>query len=71
VLIEASPAILAARLAARAREDAAEIEARLKRAAALETAIPDAVRIDNSGALEAAIAAFVAALKRIQAGSAA
>jgi ribose 1,5-bisphosphokinase len=71
VLIDASPAILAARLAARAREDAVEIEARLARAAALETAIPDAVRIDNSGALDAAVAAFVAALKQIQAASAA
>ncbi len=71
VLVEASPAILANRLAARAREDAAEIEARLVRAAALESAIPDAVRIDNSGALDAAVAAFVAALKRIRAGSAA
>ncbi len=71
VLIEASSAVLAARLAARAREDAAEIEARLARAAALETAIPNAVRIDNSGALEASVAAFVAALKQIQAASAA
>jgi len=69
VLIEASPVILAARLAARAREDAAEIEARLIRAAALETAIPGAVRIDNSGALDAAVMDFLAALKRIQAGS--
>lgn len=71
ILIEASPAILAARLAARAREQAAEIEARLARAAALEAAIPQAVRIDNSGALDVAVAAFVAALKQIQVGSAA
>jgi ribose 1,5-bisphosphokinase len=71
VLIEATPAILAARLAARGREDAGEIEARLMRAAALDAAIPGAVRIDNSGALADGVAAFVAALKRIQAGSAA
>jgi ribose 1,5-bisphosphokinase len=71
VLIEASSAVLAARLAARAREDATEIEARLARAAALESAIPNSVRIDNSGALDASVAAFVAALKQIQAASAA
>lgn len=71
VLIEAAPAVLAARLAARGREPAAEIEARLARTAELDPEIPGAIRIDNSGALADAIAAFVAALKQIRARTAA
>jgi len=71
VLIEAAPAVLAARLAARGREPFGEIAARLARTAELDPHIPGAIRIDNSGALADAVAAFVAALKRIQAQSAA
>ncbi len=57
----APPELLARRLGARGREDAAGIEARLARAVAL----PDrasVTRIVNDGALEPAIAAFIAAI---------
>ena len=69
MLIDATHAVLAARLAARGREPAAEIEARLARGAAFEGDIPGAIRIDNSGALADAVAAFVDALKTIRAKS--
>jgi ribose 1,5-bisphosphokinase len=52
VHIDAAPAVLAARLARRGREDARQIEARLARRPAFE--LPDGarvVRIDNSGML--------------------
>jgi len=58
VAISASPETLAARLAARGREDAAEIEERLQRAGALSAGEADLV-IDNDGALDVAIARFV------------
>jgi ribose 1,5-bisphosphokinase len=67
LLIDASPAALAARLAARGREPATEIAARLARGAALDGDIPGAIRIDNSGVLADAVAAFVAALRNIRA----
>lgn len=61
ILIEASPDIRAQRLAKRGRESASEIAARLAR----ET--PDvpagAIRINNSGAIGAGAAAFLAALR--------
>jgi phosphonate metabolism protein PhnN/1,5-bisphosphokinase (PRPP-forming) len=63
VLIEAAPEVRAARLAGRGRENAAEIAARLRREA--PDVPPGASRIDNSGALENGIAAFLNALKAI------
>jgi ribose 1,5-bisphosphokinase len=53
VLVSARPEVLAARLAARGREDAAEIAERLRR----EVALPDSAaihRLDNSGEVAAA-----------------
>lgn len=61
--IVADPEVLAARLAARGREDAAERARRLGRA---DQALPeglDVVEIDNGGALERAVAAFLDALQ--------
>ncbi|MCY0153890.1 hypothetical protein OEG86_18530 [Hoeflea alexandrii] len=51
--------ILAQRLQSRGRESAQEIEARLVRAAALETGFEADVVIDNSGTLERAGLALV------------
>jgi ribose 1,5-bisphosphokinase len=52
VHIDAAPAVLAARLARRGREDARQIEARLARRPAFELpSQADVVRIDNSGML--------------------
>lgn len=67
MLITAAAAVRARRLAARGRESAAEVAARLKREGA---PVPEGVMpvmIDNSGALELGIAAFMAALGRIAA----
>lgn len=65
VLIEASTEVRAARLAGRGRETAAEVSARLLREA---PAVPTGVattRIDNSGSLDAAVAAFISAVVRL------
>jgi phosphonate metabolism protein PhnN/1,5-bisphosphokinase (PRPP-forming) len=64
VAITASPETLAARLAARGREDATDIDSRLRRAAAWSPDRADAV-IDNDGALDAAVARFVAVLRQV------
>ncbi|MEO6014437.1 MAG: phosphonate metabolism protein/1,5-bisphosphokinase (PRPP-forming) PhnN [Devosia sp.] len=61
VLIEASREMRAARLAGRGRETEAEIAARLDRE--VRAPMPEAIRIDNSGALADGTARFVAALK--------
>ena len=65
VIAIAAPApVLAARLAARGREDAADVALRLGRAAA----IPDGVMVEtvwNDGSLEEGVARFVAALRRV------
>lgn len=61
--VTARPEILAARLAARGRESAEEIAARLARA---KIGLPPgikAIEIDNSGPLETAVEALVAALQ--------
>ncbi|MBC7133942.1 Ribose 1,5-bisphosphate phosphokinase PhnN [Pseudoruegeria aquimaris] len=61
--VTARPEVLAARLAARGRESTEDIAARLARA---EIGLPagiEAIEIDNSGALEAAVEALVAALQ--------
>jgi ribose 1,5-bisphosphokinase len=65
VLITAAADVRARRLAGRGREGAAEVEARLQREGA---PVPDGVApvvIDNSGALESGIAAFITALEQI------
>ncbi|MBF9037854.1 MAG: phosphonate metabolism protein/1,5-bisphosphokinase (PRPP-forming) PhnN [Paracoccaceae bacterium] len=59
--ITASPAVLATRLNARGREDAQDIVARLARQVPLPTGL-NVVEIDNSGTLEATIAAAEAGL---------
>jgi len=63
LLIEASPEVRARRLAGRGRESAAEIAERLARE--VPNVPPGAVRIDNSGPLEAGSGRFVAALRAI------
>ena len=64
VLIEATPEVRAARLAGRGRESAAEIEARLRRE--VNAPVPDAIRIDNSGARDDGISRFLAALRALR-----
>ncbi len=58
VLITAAPEILAARLAARGREDAADIRARLSRKD-FECGGDDVFVVDNDGPLQAAVSKFV------------
>jgi phosphonate metabolism protein PhnN/1,5-bisphosphokinase (PRPP-forming) len=60
VAISAAPETLAARLAGRGREDAAEIERRLQRAVPAD---PPDVTIDNDGTLGEAVDRFVATLR--------
>jgi len=55
--------VLANRLAARGRESREEILERLDRSAALDKSLYGALEIDNSGAIEIAGAALVAAIK--------
>ncbi|AXC48683.1 phosphonate metabolism protein/1,5-bisphosphokinase (PRPP-forming) PhnN [Paracoccus suum] len=66
IALEAAPEVLAARLAARGREDAADIRARLARADLSLPELPGVPvhRIDNSGDLGAAVAALLAVLDR-------
>ena len=67
LLVTARPETLATRLAARGRESAADIAARLKRAQfELPQGLP-LIRIDNDGALAAAAAAMRAALQPVKA----
>lgn len=64
--VTARPEVLAARLAARGREDAADIARRLARTPGLPQGLPAGLPvtgIDNSGTLDAAVAAFLAALQ--------
>ncbi|MFN3483794.1 MAG: phosphonate metabolism protein/1,5-bisphosphokinase (PRPP-forming) PhnN [Rhabdaerophilum calidifontis] len=61
--VTAPPALLASRLAARGREDAADIAARLAREAPLAPARAKLVTIVNDGPVEAGAAAVVAALR--------
>ncbi|HEY4199507.1 MAG TPA: phosphonate metabolism protein/1,5-bisphosphokinase (PRPP-forming) PhnN [Devosiaceae bacterium] len=63
VLIEATAAVRAKRLSGRGRETEAEVAARLARE--VPAALPDAIRIDNSGALDDGIASFVMALRSL------
>jgi ribose 1,5-bisphosphokinase len=68
VLIRVEEAILRERLAARGREDAAGVAARLERGRQLEGDLPGVVAIANNGALAAAGERFVAVLRRELAG---
>ena len=63
VLISATPANLAARLAARGRESAGDIEKRLARASYDVAPGLPVRRVANDGALEEAVAAFLRALQ--------
>jgi len=65
VVVTADLAVRARRLAGRGRESPDDVAARLGREGALVPAGMDAVVIDNSGALEVGIAAFIAALQRL------
>jgi phosphonate metabolism protein PhnN/1,5-bisphosphokinase (PRPP-forming) len=64
ISITASPQTLAARLAARGREDAADIAARLARSGALTPSEADLV-IANDGSLDDAVERFVAVLAEL------
>ena len=64
VLITASPEILRRRLVARGRENAAEIEERLSRAAAYTLHGPDIVVLNNDGALADTVARFTGLLQK-------
>ena len=63
VLVEASAEARAQRLAGRGRESAGDIAARLARE--VPNVPAGAIRIDNSGALEAGIGRFLAALRAL------
>lgn len=67
ISITVSEAVLAARLRARGRETEADIARRLERARAFAVTGGDVIDIRNDGALETAVAAFVAALRRLSA----
>jgi phosphonate metabolism protein PhnN/1,5-bisphosphokinase (PRPP-forming) len=60
--INASPGALRSRLQSRGRESAAEIEARLERAAAFRLDGADVVRLNNDGPLAEGVAALVSLL---------
>jgi ribose 1,5-bisphosphokinase len=62
VLVSVEPDVLRERLAARGRENAAGIEARLERALNFPVSRDGLVVIDNSGSLEDAVSAFSAML---------
>ena len=62
VVVTAPPAVLAKRLAARGREDAADIEARLARAAQQPSG-PGVVTVMNDGTLDSAVARFLEVVK--------
>lgn len=63
ILVTAPIPMLAERLAKRGRESVAELAERLQRAGYAAPTGPDVVTIDNSGKLEEAVHAFLAALR--------
>jgi ribose 1,5-bisphosphokinase len=60
--LTASAEVLSARLAARGRESAEDVAARLARAGAWEVAGQDVIRVENDRPLDATLAAVLAAL---------
>lgn len=54
VIIEADPAIIRIRLENRGREESTGIDNRIKRQAAVPSSLPELIRIQNNGLLEAA-----------------
>lgn len=68
VVVTAPPELLAARLAGRGRESAADILARLRRAEEFLPAGPDVLTVVNDASPEDGIRAFVAAIDRIKSG---
>ncbi|HFK7188463.1 TPA: ribose 1,5-bisphosphokinase [Serratia odorifera] len=65
VCLQVDPAILRQRLQQRGREDAQQIEQRLRRAAAYQHALPPGChRLDNNGDLATTLAALTALLAR-------
>lgn len=62
VHVTAHPQVLAARLAARGREDDAAVRERLKRAAGLDIPRERVLEIDNSGTIDTAVSAVEALL---------
>jgi ribose 1,5-bisphosphokinase len=64
ISITADPDALRARLLARGRESAVEVDARVARAAAFQVRASDVIEVRNDGTLETGIAAFVEALLR-------
>ena len=60
--IQVPPDILKARLLARGREGAADVERRLQRAAAFDVTGDDVTLIQNEGSLETTVGRFLAAL---------
>jgi ribose 1,5-bisphosphokinase len=65
VLVEAMPEVRAQRLAARGRETATEVAARLARE--VDAPIENPIRVDNSGEVADGIARFLAALRALPA----
>ena len=63
--VTADPAVLAERLAQRAREDAAARQARLARSQHLDAGVSADVRIENNRSIEGAIRAAEAALRAL------
>lgn len=63
LLITAPVEVLAERLAARGRESLADIEARLRRADLEPQDVPNLIRIENTGTVDAAIDEMMAALE--------
>jgi len=64
LVVTADPDVLSRRLAARGRESAADMAARLARAEAITVSGEDVVEVCNDGTPEQGIAQFVAALRR-------
>lgn len=63
VSVTAAPEMLRNRLTARGRETAADIDARVARAAVLDVAGPDVMTVANDGDLDAGVDAMIAALE--------
>jgi phosphonate metabolism protein PhnN/1,5-bisphosphokinase (PRPP-forming) len=65
IAVGAAPEILAARLAARGREDGEQVASRLRRPAPGLPAGTPIIEVDNSGRLDDGVRAFLEALRRV------